>query len=105
MYYFIFGTNVMFCIFFSVHPPPPPQHFFLLFFVILPLFLLSSCCRPRSYYGDAVSANHVLSATHFEEMHTYRLNWQPGTEDRLGFLEWHVDDEMVYSINDDTLVS
>ncbi|CAN0161844.1 unnamed protein product, partial [Ascophyllum nodosum] len=57
----------------------------------------------KSYYGDAVSANHVLSATHFEEMHTYRLNWQPGTEDRLGFLEWHVDDEMVYSINDDTL--
>ncbi|CBJ31299.1 Beta-1,6-glucan active enzyme, family GH16 [Ectocarpus siliculosus] len=61
----------------------------------------------KSYYADAVSSNHVLSETHFEDLHTYRLDWQPGGGDdsSKGYLRWYVDDELLYGISDDTLES
>ncbi|CAM9322280.1 unnamed protein product [Pylaiella littoralis] len=64
--------------------------------------------RPeKSYFSDAVSGNHALSATHFEEMHTFRLDWQPGKEEdgTKGYLRWYLDDELLYGIDDDTLGS
>ena len=61
----------------------------------------------RSYFADAVSSNHVLSKTHFEDMHTFRLDWQPGggEDGTTGYLRWYLDDERLYGITDDTLVS
>ena len=60
----------------------------------------------RSYFADAVSSNHVLSPTHFEDMHTFRLDWQPGGGEggEKGYLRWYLDDEQLYGIDDDTLV-
>eukprot|EP00904_Undaria_pinnatifida_P011974 jgi/Undpi1/7907/HiC_scaffold_24.g10379.m1 len=57
----------------------------------------------KCYYADAVSANSLLSATHFEDIHTYRLDWQPGEDGRKGYLRWLLDDVQLYGIDDDTL--
>lgn len=49
-----------------------------------------------SYQADALSANTAVNATHFEEMHTYRLEWEPGPGpvDRdatdAGYMRWCV---------------
>eukprot|EP00903_Cladosiphon_okamuranus_P018365 g16894.t1 len=61
----------------------------------------------KSYFADAVSSNHVLSETHFEDMHTFRLDWQPGggEDGTKGYLRWYLDDEQLYGIDDDTLGS
>lgn len=61
----------------------------------------------NSYFADAVSGNHVLGKSHFEDMHTYRIDWQPGSvEDGVkGYLRWYLDDVQIYGIDDDTLVS
>ena len=60
----------------------------------------------RSYFADAVSGNHMLEDTHFEEMHTYRLDWQPfeGENGEKPYLRWYLDDEQLYGIGADTLV-
>jgi hypothetical protein len=39
----------------------------------------------RSYSADAVSANRNLEETHFDELHTYRLEWEKGEQ---GYLAW-----------------
>ena len=41
----------------------------------------------EAYQADAVGAMHQLSQVHFERMHTYRLEWQPG---RGGSIDWYV---------------
>jgi len=47
------------------------------------------------YQADAVSALTSLSATHWEDFHTYRLEWMPGPE---GYLAWYLDGEMLYDV-------
>ena len=51
-----------------------------------------------------MSANSVLQDTHFEDIHTFRLDWQPGGGGRKGYLRWLLDDVQLYGIDDDTLV-
>lgn len=51
-----------------------------------------------------MSANSLLSDTHFEELHTYRLDWQPSGNGTKGYLKWLLDDKLLYSIDDDTVV-
>ena len=73
----------------------------------------------KSYNADAVSANTNLSQTHFDEFHTYRLEWQPklDTDDipkkylengevdtspasgHPGYIAWYLDDEFMYRID------
>lgn len=43
--------------------------------------------RDRSYQADAISANTPLEKTHFDDFHTYRLEWEPGKD---GFVRWCV---------------
>ena len=47
---------------------------------------------------DALSANSDLEGTHFENHHTYRLEWQPGDKEGGGFLEWYLDSEFIFRI-------
>jgi beta-glucanase (GH16 family) len=54
----------------------------------------------KSYLADAISANHALEPTHFEDQHVYRLEWQPGEK---GYIKWYVDDEFVFSMTQKTL--
>lgn len=63
------------------------------------------CVCVSSYFADAVSGNHILERTHFEDLHTYRLDWQPGGEGKKGYIRWFLDDVLLYGIDDDTLVS
>ncbi|CAM9487594.1 unnamed protein product, partial [Discosporangium mesarthrocarpum] len=42
-----------------------------------------------------------LEASHFETIHTYHLDWEPGED---GYLRWNVDDEFVYGITSNTVV-
>lgn len=79
-----------------ISPPPPP----------FSCSFLGSRRHTGSYFADAVSGNHVLEETHFEDMHTYRLDWQPfeGENGEKPYLRWYLDDEQLYGINSDTLV-
>lgn len=47
-----------------------------------------------SYQADALSANTGIDQSFFEEMHTYRLEWEP-----LEYLRWYIDDNFVYGID------
>ncbi|CAM9973170.1 unnamed protein product, partial [Scytosiphon promiscuus] len=70
------------------------------------IFVLSTA-RLCSYLADAVSGNHILTATHFEDLHTFRLDWQPGgwgpDGEEKGYIRWYLDDEPLYGIDDNTL--
>lgn len=48
---------------------------------------LDGVTKDRDYVADAISANTGLESTHFEDFHTYRLEWQPGESD--GYLKWY----------------
>mmetsp|Transcript_1951 Transcript_1951/g.2742 ORF Transcript_1951/g.2742 Transcript_1951/m.2742 type:complete len:633 (-) Transcript_1951:213-2111(-) len=51
------------------------------------------------YWSDAISYNRQLSRTHFNESHTYRLEWDVPTENSKGYLRWFLDGELVVSMN------
>eukprot|EP00518_Triparma_eleuthera_P009729 CAMPEP_0182469088 /NCGR_PEP_ID=MMETSP1319-20130603/16525_1 /TAXON_ID=172717 /ORGANISM="Bolidomonas pacifica, Strain RCC208" /LENGTH=650 /DNA_ID=CAMNT_0024669355 /DNA_START=103 /DNA_END=2055 /DNA_ORIENTATION=+ len=52
------------------------------------------------YWSDAISQNRQLSSTHFERAHTFRLHWEPPSESSGdGFINWWLDDELIFSIN------
>ncbi|KAG5179401.1 beta-1,6-glucan active enzyme, family GH16 [Tribonema minus] len=53
----------------------------------------------RTYWADAISANHALSPTHFNKQHIYRLEWQGGAE---GYLRWYIDGAFVYGMTQGT---
>lgn len=54
----------------------------------------------RSYWADAISANHGLQPTHFGDQHVYRLEWVNGES---GYLKWYLDGEFMFSMSQDTL--
>ena len=66
-----------------------------------------------AYTADSVSANTNLHATHFDEFHTYTLEWQPRTySDRdhsdsditdAGYLAWYLDGVFLYRIDGNAL--
>ncbi len=65
--------------------------------------------------ADAISANTALNHTHFNSMHTYRLEWEPGDPDfnysndnsehssTNGYMRWYVDDEFIFGIDGSAL--
>ncbi len=46
---------------------------------------LSGAVQKESYLADAISANVNITDTHFDDFHTYRLEWATGEE---GYLKW-----------------
>lgn len=42
---------------------------------------LSGATKQQGYTADAISANTNLSDTHFDSFHTYRLEWEPYSQD------------------------
>ncbi len=60
----------------------------------------------HKYMEDAISVNSDLESTHFEEHHTYRLEWQPGNSgdpSNPGYLQWWLDDEFILGIEGTSL--
>lgn len=57
--------------------------------------------KQKTYVADALSANTPLSTTHFDDYHTYRLEWEvePGYE----AMRWYLDGAFVYEILPDAL--
>lgn len=64
--------------------------------------LLSVCVytvarsQKESYQCDAISSMVQLNESHFEQMHTFRLEWQPGDD---GYIRWYMDDEFRFGID------
>lgn len=56
--------------------------------------------KDQSYQCDSISALSNLHASHWEEMHTYRLEWEPGEG---GFLRWYIDGEFKFGIEEESL--
>eukprot|EP01039_Chlorochromonas_danica_P004434 gene4434-4858_t len=48
------------------------------------------------YMEDSLSANTYLEDTHYNEIHNYKLEWQPGEK---GYLMWYLDDKLIFGIN------
>jgi hypothetical protein len=61
---------------------------------------LEGATKDRSYRSDALSGNHQLAATHFNEQHKFRVEWQPGPD---GYISWYIDDTFIYRINPQAL--
>lgn len=60
----------------------------------------------HKYMEDAISLNSDLESTHFENHHTYRLEWQPGNSGdpkNPGYLQWWLDDEFILGIEGKSL--
>jgi len=55
----------------------------------------------HKYMEDAISLNTFLDDTHFDNHHVYRIEWQPGPTN--GYLDWYLDDELVFGINGNSL--
>ena len=53
-----------------------------------------------SYQADAISANTAITKSHFEDFHTYHLEWVPGDD---GYIDWYLDDMFLYSIQREAL--
>ncbi len=57
-----------------------------------------------TYQSDAISANTNLGMTHFNSMHTYRVEWEPAdNEGEGGHIKWYLDGEFLYGIEADNL--
>lgn len=60
--------------------------------------------KTYTYQADALSANMHLNKTHYVDMHTYRVEWDPPNEDGSGgYIKWFVDNELVYGVFGDSL--
>ena len=60
----------------------------------------------KDYWSDAVSYNHQLQNSHFEEKYKYRVEWELPDEDTKfdGYIRWFVNDRFVLQINGTGLV-
>lgn len=57
-----------------------------------------------TYQSDALSANMHISSSHFDDFHTYRLEWEPSDFDgNGGYIRWYADDFLVYGIESNVL--
>jgi beta-glucan synthesis-associated protein KRE6 len=54
----------------------------------------------QSYRADGISAITKLQATHFDDFHSFKLEWQPGAE---GYLIWYMDNEKLFELKQDAL--
>ena len=60
--------------------------------------------KDYSYQADALSANMQLNDTHYEEHHTYRVEWEPPNSNGTGgYIRWYTDDDFVFGITGDSL--
>lgn len=62
--------------------------------------------KPSSYtyQSDALSANMHINHSHYDEFHTYRVEWEPSDEEgNGGHIKWFADNELVYGIGGDVL--
>lgn len=59
--------------------------------------------RIHKYQQDAISVNTFLNESHFSSQHIYRLEWQPGSSEGGGYLEWYLDNEFIFGINGDSM--
>jgi len=48
--------------------------------------------KKQAFQADAIGAMHQLTSAHFESLHTFRIEWQPG---RGGRLDWFVKDHTI----------
>ncbi|KAG5178471.1 beta-1,6-glucan active enzyme, family GH16 [Tribonema minus] len=55
----------------------------------------------QSYRADGISAITRLARTHFNDFHTYKLEWRPGADG--GYLAWYLDDELLFEIDQASL--
>jgi len=48
--------------------------------------------KNQAFQADAIGAMHQLTSAHFETLHTYRIEWQPGPGGRI---DWFVQDHKI----------
>lgn len=57
-----------------------------------------------TYQSDALSANMHINSSYYDEMHTYRVEWEPSDlKGDGGYIRWYADDKLVYGIESDVL--
>ena len=56
--------------------------------------------KPESLQTDAYSANSKLFETHFEQFHTYQVEWRTGPD---GFIAWAIDGIRIFFVGTDLL--
>lgn len=61
--------------------------------------------QEHKYQEDAISVNTDLNQTHFDSMHVYRLEWEPGSTEGGGYIEWYLDDDFIFGISGDDLAA
>jgi hypothetical protein len=54
----------------------------------------------ESYQCDAISSMMTISKDYFEKMHTFRFEWQPGTD---GYVHWYVDGVLRFGVEQESL--
>jgi beta-glucanase (GH16 family) len=54
----------------------------------------------EAYQCDALSSMAQLNESHFQGMHVFRLEWQPGED---GYLRWYIDDEFRFGVDGEGL--
>lgn len=60
--------------------------------------------RQLTYQSDALSANLQLNATHYEQQHIYRVEWEPPADDGTGgYIKWFTDGELIYGVQGSSL--
>ncbi len=61
--------------------------------------------KGSDYHADAISANTNLAKSHYESFHTYKLEWQPRSEDgsSAGYISWYLDDEFLFRVDGEAL--
>ena len=63
-------------------------------------FEVAGRTKSQAYQTDAISAISGVTPSHFDALHKYRLEWQPGKE---GYLKWYIDDDLMHSIDGKSL--
>jgi hypothetical protein len=58
-----------------------------------------------TYQSDAISCNAILSDSHYDEQHLYRVEWEPPNEDygSRGYLKWFIDGKLITGIYGESL--
>uniref|UniRef100_A0A7S3K4P5 GH16 domain-containing protein n=1 Tax=Aureoumbra lagunensis TaxID=44058 RepID=A0A7S3K4P5_9STRA len=57
--------------------------------------------KGQTYIADAISANRHLHETHFDDFHTWRLEWS--TKEGQQSIRWYLDNEFIFQVLPETL--
>lgn len=57
--------------------------------------------KSQAFQADAISSMVQLNESHFNSMHTFRLEWQPGTDG--GYIHWYMDGKYRFGIEQEGL--